>query len=149
MDGQPDFEHLRILQFLERGYCTAGAIQKFGLLSGFWKGGILMSSASVDRPGRSVKPLDATFMLANAVGIAIYLVLASRGWRIPQEHGAVPVTGEPFLWVLALPVLGVFLVGNIVWGGMLLRYREPKRGLWWLITGAVWLLAIYVDFAHH
>ena len=108
-----------------------------------------MSITSVDRPGRSVKPLDVTFMLANAVGIAIYLVLASRGWRIPQEHGAVPVTGEPLVWVLALPVLGVFLLANIVWGGMLLRYREPKRGLWWLITGAVWLLAIYVDFAHH
>jgi hypothetical protein len=149
VDGQRDFEHLRILQFLERGHCSAGAIQKFGLLSGFWKGDILMSITSVDRPGRSVKPLDVTFMLANAVGIAIYLVLASRGWRIPQEHGAVPVTGEPLVWVLALPVLGVFLLANIVWGGMLLRYREPKRGLWWLITGAVWLLAIYVDFAHH
>ena len=109
-----------------------------------------MSITLVDRPaGSSVKSLDIMFMAANAVGIVLYLVLASRGWRIPQEHGAVPVTGEPFLWVLALPVLGVFLVGNIVWGGMLLRYREPKRGLWWLITGAVWLLAIYVDFAHH
>ncbi len=41
----------------------------------------------------SVKFLDITFMVANAVGIVLYLVLASRGWRIPQEHGMVPVTG--------------------------------------------------------
>jgi len=88
-------------------------------------------------------------MVANAVGIVLYLVLASRGWRIPQEHGMVPVTGEPFVWVLALPVLGVFLLANIVWGGLLLHDRESKRGLWWLITGGVWLLTIYVDFAHH
>ena len=109
-----------------------------------------MSITPVDRPvGSSVKPLDITFMAANAVGIVIYLVLASRGWRLPQEHGMVPVTGEPFVWVLALPVLGAFLLANIVWGGLLLRYRESKRGLWWLITGGVWLLTIYVDFAHH
>jgi len=50
-----------------------------------------------------VKFLDITFMAANAVGIVLYLLLASRGWRIPQEHGMVPVTGEPFVWVLALP----------------------------------------------
>ena len=97
----------------------------------------------------SVKSLDITFMAANAVGIVLYLVLASRGWRIPQEHGAVPVAGEPFVWVLVLPVLGVFLLANLVWGGLLFRYRESKRGLWWLITGAVWLLTICVDFAHH
>ena len=108
-----------------------------------------MSISSVDRPGRSVKPLDVAFMLANPVGIAIYLVLASRGWRIPQEHGEVPVTGEPFVWVLAVPVLGVFLLANIVWGGMLLRYRESKRGLGWVITVAAWLFTIYIDFAHH
>lgn len=109
----------------------------------------LMSITSVDRPGRSVKPLDVTFMLANSVGIAIYFVLASRGWRIPQEHGEVPIAGEPLVWVLALPVLGVFLLANIVWGGMLLRYKDSKRWLWWVITVAAWLFTIYIDFAHH
>ena len=88
-----------------------------------------MSIASVDRPGRSAKPLDVTFMVANAVGIAIYLMLASRGWRIPQEHGAIPVTGEPFVWVLAFRVLGVSLLADIVRGGLLLRYRDPKGAM--------------------
>jgi hypothetical protein len=108
-----------------------------------------MSIASVDHPSRSFKPLDITFMVANAVGIVVYLVLASRSWRISEEHGAIPVTGEPLVWALALPVLGVFLLADIVWGGLLLRYRQPKRGLWWLITGGLWVIAIWVDFAHH
>lgn len=113
------------------------------------KGDDSLSITSVDRPGRSVKRLDVAFMLANPVGIAIYLVLAARGWRIPQEHGEVPITGEPFVWVLALPVLGAFLLANIVWGGMLLRYKDSKRWLWWIITVAAWLFTIYIDFAHH
>jgi hypothetical protein len=108
-----------------------------------------MSIASVDHPGRSFKPLDITFMVTNAVGIVLYLVLASRGWRIPQEHGMIPVTGEPVVWALALPVLGVFLLADIVWGGLLLRYKEPKRSLWWFMIGGLWLIAICVDFAHH
>jgi hypothetical protein len=96
-----------------------------------------------------VKSLDITFMAANAVGIVLYFVLASRGWRMPQEHGMVPVTGEPFVWVLAVPVFGVFLLANIVWGGLLLRDRQPKRRLWWLVTASVWLLAISIDFSRH
>jgi hypothetical protein len=96
-----------------------------------------------------VKSLDIMFTAANAVGIVVYLVLASRGWRIPQEHGMVPVTGEPFVWVLAVPVFGVFLLVDIVWGGLLLRDRESKRRLWWLVTAAVWVLAIGIDFSRH
>jgi hypothetical protein len=74
-----------------------------------------MSNPPVDSPNPFCKALDATFTLANAAGIALYLVLASRGWRIPQEHGAVPVvTAEPFVWVLAMPVLGVFFLTDAV-----------------------------------
>ena len=97
----------------------------------------------------SVKPLDLAFIAANVVGIGLYLRLASRGWRIPQEHGAVPVSGEPFVWALALPVLGVFLLADLVWGGLLLRRTQRKRGLSRFIVGGLWLIAIVVDFAHH
>ncbi len=110
----------------------------------------LMSITPVDRPaGSSVKFLDITFMAANAVGVVLYLVLASHGWRIPQERGMIPVSGEPFVWALALPVLGAFLLADIVWGALLLRDREHKRGLWWFATAAGWLLAIGIDFSHH
>jgi hypothetical protein len=96
-----------------------------------------------------MKSLDITFMAANAVGIVLYLVLASRGWRIPQEHGMVPVTGAPFVWVLAVPVLGFFLLADIIWGALLLRDGRSKRRPWWLVTAAVWLLAIGIDFSRH
>jgi hypothetical protein len=62
----------------------------------------------------------------------------------------VPVTGEPFVWVLALPALGAFLLANIGVGRLAaLSSRESKRRLWWLITGGAWLLTIFVDCAHH
>jgi hypothetical protein len=96
-----------------------------------------------------LKALDVTFTVANAFGIALYLALASRGWRIPEEHGVIPVSGEPYVWADALPVLGIFLLANIVWGGLLLRDRRSKRWLWWLVTGGLWVIAIWVDFAHH
>jgi hypothetical protein len=90
---------------------------------------IRMSLTPIDRStGRAVKSLDITFMAANAVGIVLYLVLASRGWRIPQEHGMVPVTGEPFVWVLALPVLGVFFLADIVWGDCSYAVQSPREG---------------------
>ncbi len=97
----------------------------------------------------ALKSLDTAFIAANAVGIVLYLVLASRGWRIPEEHGMVPVTGEPFVWAFALPVLGVFILVDLVWGGLLLRDSQPKRKLRWLGTAAIWLLAIAIDFSHH
>jgi hypothetical protein len=99
--------------------------------------------------GRSGKTLDIALIVANAGGLALYLVLASRGWRIPQEHGVIPIAGEPFVWVLALPVLGAFALVNIVWGALLLRCRDPKRGMLWLLTVGVWILTICLDYAHH
>jgi hypothetical protein len=85
-----------------------------------------MSIAPVDRSsGHSVKSLDLVFLFSNVAGILLYLRLAFRGWRIPQEHGAIPVTGEPFVWALALPILGAFLLADIVWGGLLLRHHQP------------------------
>jgi hypothetical protein len=83
----------------------------------------------LDRPaGSSLKSLDITFMVANVVGIVLYLRLASRGWRIPQEYGMVPVAGEPFVWALVLPVLGVFLLADVVWGGRQSLPRRPDCG---------------------
>lgn len=61
----------------------------------------------------------------------------------------VPVTGEPFVWALAVPVLGVFVLADIVWGGLLLRDRDSKRRLWWFVTAAVWVPAIGIDFSRH
>jgi len=109
-----------------------------------------MSIRSVDlTAGRSWKPLDITFMLANAIGIAIYLKLASNGWRNPEEYGMIPVTAEPFLWAFALPVGAVCLVANLVWGGLIFRSGATRRWLSWLFVAGLWVIALCVDFAHH
>ena len=99
---------------------------------------------------RSTNTVNVFLVFANSVGALLYLWLASHGWRIPSEHGVVPVTGEPFVWALALPVPGIFLVIDAVWGVFLLRrYRGWKAMLWGLITASIWLIAVCVDFAHH
>jgi len=109
-----------------------------------------MSITSVNRHViNSGKRLDIAFVLSNVVGIAIYLTIASRGWVIPEEYGIIPISSEPFVWALALPVLGIFLLADIVWGCLLLRFKYPKKWFWWLIIGGAWLLAICIDFAHH
>jgi hypothetical protein len=95
-----------------------------------------------------VKPPDITFLVANGIGIVLYLLLASRGWRLPEQN-EIPITGEPLVWSLALPVLGVFFLANIVWGVLIFRSRESKRWQRWLVTAVAWLLAIALDFSHH
>ena len=101
-----------------------------------------------DPPGSPANSLDITYMVANGIGIVLFLLLASRGWRLPEDSD-LPVTGEPMVWSIALPVLGVFFLADIVWGVLILRSGESKRRLRWLITGAAWLLTICLDFAHH
>jgi hypothetical protein len=109
-----------------------------------------MSITPADRAASSfLIPGDIVYMAINAIGIAIYLRLASNGWRIPEEHGMVPVTGEPFLWAFALPVLGIFFLIDIAWGVVLLRNKDGKGGLWWALVAVSWIVALVVDFYHH
>ena len=109
-----------------------------------------MSEPLVIRP-RDGSPhlLDVALMVANAIGVAVYLLLASRGWRDPAEHGLIPVAGEPFVWALALPVFGVFVLADVGWAVFLLSNRAFKRTLWLLGAAMMWLLALIVDFSHH
>lgn len=95
-----------------------------------------------------LKPLDFRLFVANVAGIAAYLGLASRSWRIPEEHGEIPIAGEPFVWAMALPVLGIFFLVDLVWGGLLWRRRDRRAALWWFVVFGLWLIALVVDFAH-
>lgn len=86
----------------------------------------------------------------NAVGAVIYLARTSPSWAIPQEHGMVPITGEPFVWFVgAFPIcLGFFLL-NFIWGVFIVSDRQWRSRLYWLLILPVWLAAIVIDFAHH
>jgi len=90
-----------------------------------------------------------TLLAVNVIGAIVYVVRASAAWAIPQEHGEVPITGEPFVWFLGImPVVIVFLLLNLFWGAMLLN-RRWRNGYFWLMSAAVWFIAVWIDFAHH
>jgi hypothetical protein len=93
---------------------------------------------------------NLVLLALDIVGAIIYVLAASHSWAIPQEHGAVPVSGEPFVWALfVIPIYAVFGLVNVSWGAYILFKRRWQSGYFWLMAAAVWLIAIVVDFAHH
>jgi hypothetical protein len=91
-------------------------------------------------------------LLYNASGAVIYVVLASHSWAIPDEsaHGLHVITGEPFTWALSVgPILFVFFLLNLAWGGIILVRRHWSGGWAWLLAAMGWFIAIAIDFAHH
>jgi hypothetical protein len=95
----------------------------------------------------------AVLAAANLAGVGLYLWRASAAWAIPAEReaGITTVTGEPFIWALAVaPVWGVFGVVNACWAFAALTSPSRRRDAWVLLAlSAVWAVAVVVDFAHH
>ena len=88
----------------------------------------------------------------NAIGAIIYVARASNAWAIPQERaaGVYSVTGEPFVWFFEIwPVVGVFLIVNLAWGALILVRRHWASAILWLMAAMIWLVAVWIDFAHH
>ncbi len=86
----------------------------------------------------------------NVIGAIAYVAAASHGWRIPEEQGVVPVTGEPFVWFAGIfPIVAIFSLMNLAWGAVILARRQWQGGRLWLIAALVWLGAVLIDFAHH
>jgi hypothetical protein len=91
-------------------------------------------------------------LLANVLGVGLYLLGARHAWVIPEEkaNGIHVITGEPFVWAsFVLPVWIVFLVLNLAWGSMILARRRWLDGRVWLIAFLVWMIAVIIDFTHH
>lgn len=106
---------------------------------------MLSSLTMADKP-RLTQRMNLVLLVLNVIGAIIYVVRASSGWAIPGE----PVTGEPFVWAIAiLPVCAVFFVLNVTWGALILYYRQWRGGRFWLFAAFIWLVASAVDFAHH
>jgi hypothetical protein len=98
------------------------------------------------------KTWSPVLLAVNAIGAITYVVMASRGWAIPQERaaGIYSVTGEPFVWFMAiLPIVVVFAVLNIAWAALIVIRRDWSIGRLWLCAAAIWVIAIGIDFAHH
>jgi YD repeat-containing protein len=93
---------------------------------------------------------DVALFIVNVLGAITYLIAASRVWAIPEEHGQVPISGEPFVWFFSVvPIFIVFFFANLSWGAYICFKKRWRSGYIWLMVVAVWLIAIWIDFAHH
>jgi TRAP-type C4-dicarboxylate transport system permease small subunit len=90
--------------------------------------------------------------VANIIGTMIYLRAVSPSWAIPEErvHGMSSVTGEPFVWAAyAVPIFAGFGLLNLVWGAYICVKRNWRDGYLLLAITLIWLVAVWIDFAHH
>lgn len=109
-------------------------------------------SASNSASGKmfSMRQLSLSVLALNVIGTIAYLWGASHSWAIPEEHGQVPVTGEPFVWFAFIwPIVGSFLLLNLIWGAFILAKQDWRSGRLWLLAPVIWIVPVVVDFAHH
>ena len=100
--------------------------------------------------GAKVRLMSLFLLALNVIGPVVYVYRASPSWAIPQERGLVPITGEPVVWFAGiLPVITIFFVLNVTWGGTILLRKQWRSVYFWQMAAAVWLIAVCVDFAHH
>jgi hypothetical protein len=79
-------------------------------------------------------------------------MLKCSSWAIPEERaqGIYSVTGEPFVWAArALPIIAGFFLINLIWGAFICIKKKWQNSYLWLATVVIWLIAVWVDFAHH
>lgn len=91
-------------------------------------------------------------LVINLLGSIWYLIAVSPSWAIPEEResGIHSITGEPFVWATAgWPILALFFVVNLSWAVFILFKRRWQESCPWLITPFLWMVALWIDFAHH
>ena len=100
----------------------------------------------------SASRLSLTLFIANLLGAIAYVHAASPSWAIPEERaqGVHSVTGEPFIWALgALSIFAGFSLLDFLWGAYICAKRKWQSGYIWLATLVIFLIAVWIDFAHH
>ena len=96
------------------------------------------------------KLTSVTLLICNAVAAVFYVVRAEPSWAVPEEHGIIPISGEPFVWFASVfsILVGAFFL-NLIWGLIIFACRQWRSGRYGLSTIPIWLSAIVIDFAHH
>ena len=70
-------------------------------------------------------------------------------WAIPEElaQGIHSETGEPVVWAARTwPIVIGFGLLNVIW---ISRIRKWRDSYFLLAAAMIWLVAMYIDFAHH
>jgi len=47
------------------------------------------------------------------------------------------------------PILALFFLVDVSWAAFILAKRRWQEGRSWLIAPLIWLVALWIDFAHH
>jgi hypothetical protein len=98
----------------------------------------------------SARRLSLALFIVNLIGAIVYVGAASPSWAIPQERGLHSTTGEPFVWAaFVLPIFAGFTLLNLLWGIYICVGKRWRDGYFLLVTAANWLIAVWIDFAHH
>ena len=100
----------------------------------------------------SKRRLSPALFGANIVGAVMYVIMASPSWAIPQERelGLNSMTGEPFVWFLGVaPIVIGFALLNLVWVAFICFNKRWRSSYFLLMAAALWIIAVYIDFAHH
>ena len=96
------------------------------------------------------RSVNVIFLVANVLGACVYVLRASTGWAIPEEHCEIPLTGEPYSWFGAIaPVILLFTLLNLTWAALIFRSREWRSSGFWLSAACAWVVGMVIDFAHH
>ena len=85
------------------------------------------------------------WIVANLVGVALFLITASALWPEPQDVSSPTGPGEAFYWLLRVaPFLLVSILGNIFVLIHIIRTRQRapllRLSVWLFIVG-IWLAA--------
>lgn len=99
----------------------------------------------------SVFQLSLALFVLNVIGAVAYLRAVEPSWVIPEERaaGIHTVTGEPIVWAVGvLPFVVGFGLLNTLWGVCLCVWKKWRSGYFWLATALIWLVAVWIDFAH-
>ena len=94
------------------------------------------------------RPSLALFIL-NVIGSIIYVLRSMASWAIPEElaQGVHSATGEPFVWAARTwPIFVCFGLLNLIW---ILRLRKWRDSYFLVAAATIWLIAMWIDFAHH
>jgi hypothetical protein len=74
-----------------------------------------MQDSVTHRP-RLVLGVSVVLLIANIVGVFVYVSQASLGWVTSEDHQLHAITGEPFIWFMSIfPVVVLFVVVNVAW----------------------------------
>ncbi len=90
------------------------------------------------------------WILLNAIGMVVYLYLASTLWLLPGEEGLPGGPGDAFYWLLVLvPILLAFLLFNLVVYAVIAWRRRGRHRLVaaavWCVVALLWIGTVAVD----